>query len=117
MTIRRHIEARTFWGHINSFGFITDVSDKHICIKTNICLPLNSKIQLFIPSNKETLNVSGEVGDYSRTESRYNTLRVKVLNPPREYFAYIGTFSHPLSLSSNNFMSKFTSLLFTNNNQ
>jgi len=117
MAICRNIEARTFFGDINYFGLVTNVSDHHICIKTKICLPLNSKIQLFIPSHKKILNISGEVGDYSRTDSCFNTLRVRVLNPTREYFEYIRTFTPPLYASSRNFISNFIAQLFTNHNQ
>lgn len=117
MTICRHIEARTFFGTIKSFGIVTSASDHHICIKTRICLPLKSRIQLFIPSDKKTLNVSGEVGNYSRTDRLYNTMRVNVLNPTREYFIYKETFSPQHSSSSKNFISKSIARLFTNRNQ
>jgi hypothetical protein len=94
--IHYNVGARNFFGFFSSFGTVKNLSGNCICIDSKMCLPLNSTIQLHIPSKENTLNVSVRVEKYINAAGFHDTLTGKVLNPSKEYLEFVENFS-PIS--------------------
>lgn len=87
--ISSKVDVRYFWGNMLALGNATSISKSCICINTKFCFPLNSRIELLIAFKKEVLEILARVSTYKHTDSLYDTMRVKVLNPSQEYSDFV----------------------------
>jgi hypothetical protein len=87
------IDARYFFGRILAFGAVKNLSESCMCINTKFCVPLNSVMQIIIPSKKENFSVPVKVSKYSKKDGRYDTMNVNVLNASNEYVELIKNIS------------------------
>jgi hypothetical protein len=60
-----------------------------MCINTKYCIPLNSRIELFIPFRKKILTILASVSRYKNINSLYDTMYAEVLNPTQEYLEFV----------------------------
>lgn len=88
--ISSKIGVRYFWGNNLALGNVTEISRNCMCINTQFCIPLNSKVELLIPFRKSVLTVLARVSRYKHTDSLYDTMYVEVLNSSREYLEFAG---------------------------
>lgn len=83
------VVVRFFHDESRYSGIVTNLSENGMCINTGMCLPCDSSIELLIPLKKEDLNVPVKVSRVVKTGGFYNTMEVKVLNPPKKYLALV----------------------------
>ncbi len=84
------VGAKIYFGTISSFGVISHITERCMCIDTRMCLPLHTLMHLFIHSNKDTLHVPVQVSNCSREDGLHSTLMVEVLNASMEYLDFVG---------------------------
>jgi hypothetical protein len=87
------VEVRYFWSKTLALGNITDISKSCMCINTDFCFPLNSRIELLIPCRRNVLAILAKVSRYEHAGSLYDTMCVKVLNCSSEYSDFISNFT------------------------
>jgi hypothetical protein len=90
--IHAKLDAKYFFGNSLTLGNITDISKSCMCISSEYHLPLNSKVELFIPFEKKVLSVSICV-DKNESINRADIMSVYILNPSREYLELVHCFS------------------------
>jgi len=92
--ISSKVNARYFLGNFLSLGTVKNISGHCICINTDMCIPLGSRIELLIPlKTKHVLSVPVSVWRFENTNSIYATMSVEVFNPFKEYLEFAGSFN------------------------
>jgi hypothetical protein len=68
-----------------SYGIVTNVSERGMCIKSGVCLPRNSSAELLIPLKDEHLAVDVEVKWVKETDEFYDSMGVELSEPPERF--------------------------------
>ena len=91
---QEQFDVKYFFGNTLCRGNVTELSENCICIDTKMCLPLNAKVELIIPSKAEVLNVHGKVRRVllQMTDEISDSMSVEVLNPSSKYFNLVNSF-------------------------
>jgi hypothetical protein len=84
-----NVSARFFVGNVVYTGMVTDLSEKGMCVKTQMCLPCNSKFELLIPFKEEILKVPVIVKRVVKTSDLYDTMGVELQNPSKKYLELV----------------------------
>ena len=67
-------------------GTITNLSESGMFITTHeMCFPFDSKFEVVIDFNGETLNIPVKVSRLTKTDSSYDGIAVELLNPSAGY--------------------------------
>ncbi len=85
------VNARYFFGNFLSLGTVTGLSENCMCINTDMCIPLGSRIELLIPSGKDILSVPVSVRRFNNKDSIFDTMCVEVLNPSSGYTEFVNS--------------------------
>lgn len=83
------VKARFFCGNSLYNGTITNLSEKGMCISTGMCLPYNSMFELLIPLKENVLEVPVKVMWVKETNNEYDTMGVKLMEPPENYLDFV----------------------------
>lgn len=89
-----NVDVRYFWGNKLISANATEISKNCICISTQYCIPLNSRIELLIPFRKSILTILARVSSYRHTDSLYDTMYVEVLGPTEKYLEFVNSFEN-----------------------
>ncbi|MHA2010163.1 MAG: hypothetical protein ACW980_22840 [Promethearchaeota archaeon] len=89
--ISKRVDARYFFGKPLSLGTVTNIAEDCICINTKVSIPINSKIRLLIPFNKNVFYVPARVSSFSNTDGFHTTLSFDVLSPSKEYLDFVNS--------------------------
>jgi len=76
-------------GDAVSYGIVTNVSERGMCIKSGVCLQPDSAALLLIPLKDEHLAVDAEVRWIKETEEFYDSMGVELLEPPERYLQIV----------------------------
>ena len=87
--ISGNVEARFFCSNSLYNGTITNLSEKGMCISTGMCLPYNSMFEVLIPLKENVLEVPAKVIWVKETNSKYDTMGVKLMEPPENYLDFV----------------------------
>ena len=67
-------------------GTITNLSESGMFITTHeMCFPFDSKFEVVLDFNGETLNIPVKVSRLTKTDSSYDGIAVELLNPSAGY--------------------------------
>jgi hypothetical protein len=91
--IRVNLNARYFFGNLLSLGDVLNITEDCMCINTRMVLPINSVIELLIPSKKDIMSVPVRVCKFDGLESSYSTMSVEILKPSEQYLEFVGSCS------------------------
>ena len=92
--ISERVNARYFLGNFLSLGTVKNISENCICINTDMCIPIGSRIEMLIPSKtKDILSVPVSVWRFENTNSIFATMSVEVFNPFKEYLEFVSSFN------------------------
>lgn len=83
-----NLEARFFYGNSLPSCTIKNISEGGMCIVSDICHFLNSRIEVFIPLEKKVMSVPVKIIRMEE-EDDYNVLGVEVLNPTGKYLEFV----------------------------
>lgn len=84
-----NVEARFFCSNALYNGIITNLSEKGMCISTDMCLPYNSMFEVLIPLKENVLEVPAKVRWVKKTNNEYDTMGVKLMEPPENYLDFV----------------------------
>jgi hypothetical protein len=86
--------VKYFCGNALCKGTVTEFSEHCMCINTDMCLPLNAKIELIIPSREEALSVHAQVRRVllQMTDEISDSMSVEILNPSNKYLNLVDRF-------------------------
>ncbi len=87
--IAADIGVRFACGSLFYAGTITDMSEKGMFIRTNICLPQGSLFIAIILADKKMLQVFARVKRTSRGNGNCDGMGVEITNPSFNYLQYI----------------------------
>lgn len=97
--ISSSIDVRYFWGKLIAFGHVTGISKKCMCMKAQYCFPVNSNIELLLPTKHEIITIAATVRRYRQINFRNDIMCVEVLQPSRKFSDYIDSLSPSTSVS------------------
>jgi hypothetical protein len=83
------VDVEYFWSKKITIGNIENISKCCMCINTKYCLPLDSKIELFIPFKRKVLSMLARMSRYKHIDSLNDTMSVEVLNPSTAYLDFV----------------------------
>jgi hypothetical protein len=88
---RMNTNVRVSFFYRNDFyhGTMTNCSENGMCIKTRMCFPFETRIELLIPSKEDVLKVLVEVKRLEKTEGFYDAMGVELLNSSPKYLEFI----------------------------
>lgn len=89
------VKVRYFWGNTFDLGNVTGISKNCMCIKSNYCFPLNSNIELLLPTKRKVIDVLATVRRYKQVKFLNDTMCVEVLNPSLTYIGFVESL-HPI---------------------
>ena len=84
-----NIESDIFYSNTIHAGMIANISKKGMYIKTEICPPFKSKLEVLIPFKDETLKVPVRVKRLVKSDDIYNGMGVELLNLPQNYLEFV----------------------------
>lgn len=84
--IPSRIGVKFFFGSTLCRGTITNISKEGMHIKTDVCLPSGSEVDLLIRLKEGSLCVPVK---FSRVGSSFTAAGAEVINPSREYLAFV----------------------------
>jgi hypothetical protein len=87
--IRMDVDIRYYPDSVLHLGTTEGVSKNCMCVNTRMHFPLNSKIKIVVPFNKDSLNVPVSVNNFLRTNDLNDTMSVEVANPTKEYLEFV----------------------------
>lgn len=70
-------------------GNLTNISERGMFISTPICFPLESRLNILIPSDKEMLNIPVRVRWIRKSQDKYDGIGVEVLEPTNKYLEFV----------------------------
>ena len=85
------VNARYLGNKIN-LGKASSISEICICIDSRYCFPLNSDINLLLPSEGDDLSVYGRVRSTTHNHYISETVSYNILTPSEEYLKYVDGF-------------------------
>ena len=85
------LEVRFFLGNSLCKGFMKNLSENGMCIKTRLCFPFESRFELLIPLKEKIMDVAVKVSRVKKTVDFYDTMGVEVLNQPKEYLEFVNS--------------------------
>jgi hypothetical protein len=88
------VDVRYFWSKIFALGNITGISKNCICIKSKYCFPLNSNIELLLPTKRKVIDILATVRRYKQVKFLNDTMCVEVINPSQTYSCFVRSL-HP----------------------
>ena len=83
------VDVRYFWNKTLALGNITDVSKSCMCIDTEFCFPLNSRIELLVPCRRNVVAILAQVNRYSERDSLCRVMNVEILDQNREFLEFV----------------------------
>jgi hypothetical protein len=86
--ISSKVNVRYFWGNTFALGNVTGISKNCICIKSKYCFPLNSNIELLLPTKGKVIDILATVSRYKQVNFLNDTMCVEVLNPSQTYSGF-----------------------------
>jgi len=84
-----NVSMRFFVGNAVYTGTITDLSEKGMYVKTRMCLPCNSRLELLIPFKEEVLKIPLIVRRVVKASDLCDAMGVELPNPPRKYLELV----------------------------
>ncbi len=89
--IPERLDVKFFVGNSLCSGIATNLSERGMCINTDMYVPCGANIKLLVVSKEKILNVMVTVKRLKllMTDSFCNTMGVAVLNPHREYLEFV----------------------------
>jgi hypothetical protein len=93
-----NLDVRYLCGNTLCRGTVTELSENCVCINTNMCLPLNARVELIIPSKEKVLNITGQVRRVllQMTDRESDSMSVEVINPSRQFLQLVDSFSNTI---------------------
>lgn len=88
-----NVAARFFQGKMFYSGTVLNLSATGMFLKTNVCLPSNSRLLVFLFSGKNLLRVPARVKRVSTINHNCDGIGVEILNSPEDYMKYINDLS------------------------
>ena len=70
-------------------GTVTDLSENGLFINTELCFPVDSKIQIFIKLKDEMLKLPVEIVRIVKSGYKYTGMGVKILSIPKQYLEFV----------------------------
>ncbi len=80
-----NVQADFFYGDTMYTGKVKNISKKGMYIKTDMCPPSDSKIEILLPFMEEVLKVRVKVLRLEKTGETYNGMGVKVMDSSNGY--------------------------------
>ncbi|MCK5503633.1 MAG: PilZ domain-containing protein, partial [Thermodesulfovibrionia bacterium] len=74
-----NVQANFFYGKTIYTGMVTNISQKNMYIKIEVCLPFESKFEMLLPFKDGVLKVPVEVSRYVKTGDACHGMGVEVL--------------------------------------
>jgi hypothetical protein len=85
------VQADFFYGKTMYTGIVTNISKKGMYIKTEMCLPSDSKFEMLLPFMDEVLKVPVKVSRSERTGSAYKGMGVEILDSFNGYMDFFNS--------------------------
>ncbi len=89
--IHSQVDVNYFWGKRIALGKIIGISSGCMCIHTEYCIPLDSRIELLVPFKGKIITLFARVSGYSQTAFLYDTMHVTVLNASHEVTEFMNS--------------------------
>lgn len=86
-----------------SYGIVTNMSERGMCIRSGVCLPCDSSAQLLIPLKNEHLAVDAEVKWVKETDEFYDSMGVELSQPPERYLQILENIKSVESIAETSF--------------
>jgi hypothetical protein len=83
------LQANFFCGNTIFTGTVTNLSENGMFVKTKMCFPFDSTLEILIPLKEEVLKVPIKVSRIEKAEDFYDGMGVEVLNPPQNYVEFV----------------------------
>jgi hypothetical protein len=83
--IPTNLYSRFLFGNLSYPGIVKNLSENGMYIKTSKCLPLNVKLELFIPLIEEVIKIPVEVSRIIGDGDMYNGIGIELLEQPQHY--------------------------------
>jgi len=87
--ISADLQANFFCGNTMYSGTVTNLSENGMFVKTRMCFPFDSNLELLIPLKEEVLKVPIKVSRIEKTEDFYDGMGVEVLSPCQNYSEFV----------------------------
>lgn len=75
-----------------SYGIVTNISKKGMCIRSGTSLPVNAKVKLIIPLKNDNLSISAEIIWSENTNEFYDAMGVEISKPSGKYLRIVDSF-------------------------
>lgn len=85
------LKAEFFWSDELNIGYVADLSENGLLVKTNVCPPLRAKFDLSIPVEGDVLKVPVKVRRIVETEEDPEAIGVEILDPTESYLNFVNT--------------------------
>ena len=84
-----NVQANFFYGKTMYTGMVTNISQKGMYIKIDVCPHFESKFELLLPFKDEVLKVPVEVSRSVKIDDACYGMGVKVLNSSQDYLEFV----------------------------
>jgi hypothetical protein len=83
------VQANFFYGKTMYSGMVTNISQKGMYIKIDVCPHFESKFELLLPFKDEVLKVPVEVSRSVKIDDACYGMGVEVLNSSQDYLEFV----------------------------
>jgi len=87
--ITADLQANFFCGNTMYSGTVINLSENGMFIKTRMCFPFDSQLEILIPLKEEVLKVPIKVSRIEKRENFYDGMGVEVLSPCHHYLEFV----------------------------
>ena len=84
-----NLEVKFFCSDMFYSGIVTDLSEHGMFIRTGLCLPFESKFEIFFHLKEEIIKVPVTVKRIQKTEGFYDGMGVNLLKHTKRYLEYL----------------------------
>jgi hypothetical protein len=89
--VHAKVQADFFYGDTMYTGTVTDISKKGMYIKTEMCPPSDSKLEILLPFMNEVLKIPVKVSRLERKGTAYRGMGVEILESSNGYVDFFNS--------------------------
>ncbi len=89
--IAANVQTNFFYGDTMYAGTVVNISKKGMYIKTKMCPPSDSKLEMLLPFMDEVIKVPVKVCRSVKTGDSYEGMGVKVINSSQDYTEFFNS--------------------------
>jgi hypothetical protein len=87
--IPANLHTRFFYGNLSYTGIVTNLSENGMYVKTKKGLPLEAKLEMFVPLIDEVLKIPVEIRRVVRKDDMCDGMGIELLELPLNYFKLV----------------------------